>query len=46
MDGAFITGTSSKVLPIVKIGDHSFSSIPSTTRIIMELYDRMVEASL
>lgn len=46
MEGSFITGTSSKVLPIIKIGDHAFSSIPSITRKIMELYDRMVETSI
>ena len=42
MDGAFITGTSTKVLPIKRIGNYSFRSIPMTTRKIMELYDQLV----
>lgn len=46
MDGAFITGTSSKVLPIARIGDHSFISIPETTRRMIKLYDELVERSL
>lgn len=46
MDGAFITGTSSKVLPIARIGDYNFKSIPITTRKMIELYDQLVERSL
>lgn len=46
MDGAFITGTSSKVLPISKIGDHTFKTIPETTRKIMKLYDEEVDKNL
>jgi branched-chain amino acid aminotransferase len=46
MEGAFITGTSSKVLPISKIGDHTFKEIPNLTKELMKLYDKLVESSL
>ena len=46
MDGAFITGTSSKVLPIAKIANHTFATIPETTRIMMKLYDELMIKSL
>jgi branched-chain amino acid aminotransferase len=46
MDGAFITGTSSKVLPIAKITDHVFAPIPETTSKMMKLYDLLMEESL
>jgi branched-chain amino acid aminotransferase len=42
MDGAFITGTSSKVLPIAKVGHHEFKTIPIITRELMALYDNLV----
>lgn len=43
MNGAFITGTSPKVLPIARIGDHSFTSFPETITRMMELYDQLVD---
>lgn len=46
MDGAFITGTSSKVLPIAKITDHVFDTIPVTTSKMMKLYELLIEESL
>jgi branched-chain amino acid aminotransferase len=46
MDGAFITGTSSKVLPIAKVGDFSFKEIPSLTLQLLDLYDKLVDKSL
>lgn len=46
MDGAFITGTSSKVLPIAKIADHTFATIPDSTKIMMKLYDELMVKSL
>jgi branched-chain amino acid aminotransferase len=46
MDGAFITGTSSKVLPIARIGNHTFHEIVPITKTLMKLYDKLVETSL
>lgn len=46
MEGAFITGTSSKVLPIIKIGDTTFKSIVPSIRMIMELFDEEVNKNL
>jgi branched-chain amino acid aminotransferase len=45
-DGAFITGTSSKVLPITRIGDHFYDSIPELSKRLMLLYDELVNKSI
>lgn len=41
-DGAFLTSTSSKVLPIQKIDDHLFGPIPESVRVIGKLYDNFL----
>ena len=46
MDGAFITGTSPKVLPIATIDHHTFVSIPVITKKIMEYYNLLIEKSI
>jgi branched-chain amino acid aminotransferase len=45
-EGAFITGTSSKVLPIKRIGDLEFNPQEPTIRRIMNLYDELVNGQL
>ncbi len=42
MDGAFITGTSTKVLPINRIGDTEFKDIHSIIRQLMIAYDNLI----
>ncbi len=38
-DGAFITGTSAKIVPVRKIGDFGFGPIPETTKALMAAFD-------
>lgn len=45
-EGAFLTGTSPKILPISMIGDVRFPVISPVIREIMEAYDRMIEADI
>jgi len=42
MDGAFITGTSTKVLPINRIGDTEFKDIPIIIKTLMMAYDELI----
>lgn len=46
MDGAFITGTSTKVLPIAKIGDYEYNEMPSITTTLQNLYDKLTTENL
>jgi branched-chain amino acid aminotransferase len=46
LDGAFITGTSSKVLPIIKIGDYTLPGFPEITKKLMFLYDELVKETI
>jgi branched-subunit amino acid aminotransferase/4-amino-4-deoxychorismate lyase len=39
-DGAFLTGTSIKILPIKKIGDFEYEKIPESVRRLSELFDK------
>lgn len=41
-EAAFFTGTSPKVLPIAKIGDHCFQADHPSVLLLMEAYDQMV----
>lgn len=41
-DGAFLTSSSAKVMPIRKIGSHEFAGIPETTKRLMGLYDALL----
>ncbi len=41
-DGAFLTSSSAKVMPIRKIDDHEFAGIPETTTKLMNLYDELL----
>jgi branched-chain amino acid aminotransferase len=43
-DGAFLTSTSSKIVPIRQIDDHSLS-IPQTLRELMDVYDAFLRES-
>ncbi len=45
-EGAFLTGTSPKVLPIRRIGDVYYPEISPAVREIMAAYDRMIEAEI
>jgi branched-chain amino acid aminotransferase len=45
-DGAFLTGTSPKVLPIRRIGKVRYPVISPAIREIMEAYERMIEAEI
>jgi branched-subunit amino acid aminotransferase/4-amino-4-deoxychorismate lyase len=38
-EGAFLTSTSGKIMPIREVDNFQFSSIPETTRVLMRLYD-------
>ncbi len=46
MNGAFITGTSLKVLPINAIASHRFNQIPPLTKKLMMLYDQLIEKDI
>jgi hypothetical protein len=46
MSGAFITGTSTKVLPISKIGDYEYNGIPDITTSLQFLYDKLTIENL
>jgi branched-chain amino acid aminotransferase len=41
-DGAFITGTSPKVLPVSRIGKVAFKEISQTTKTLIEKYDQLI----
>ncbi len=45
IDGAFITGTSPKVLPITQIGEHQYG-IPQIAMQLLTLYDLLAEEDL
>lgn len=42
LDGAFITGTSPKVLPVSRIGKVAFKGIPQTTKKLIEAYNKLI----
>ena len=41
-DGAFLTSSSAKVMPIRQIDGHAFREIPETTQKLMRLYDTLL----
>ena len=41
-DGAFLTSSSAKVMPVRKIDGHEFAEIPETTKKLMQLYDELL----
>lgn len=43
--GAFLTSTSSKILPIRSIASHTFGEIPSTLRTLMDSFGDFLESS-
>ena len=43
--GAFLTSTSSKILPVRKIDDFVFSSIPEALKILIQKYDEFLKNS-
>lgn len=45
LDGAFLTSSSSKVMPIRKIDGVEFEEIPYTTKKLMKLYDAFLSTS-
>lgn len=42
-DGAFLTSTSSKIMPISSIDSHTFPSVPEEITDLMKLYDSFLE---
>jgi branched-chain amino acid aminotransferase len=44
-DGAFLTSTSSKILPLTKIDNFTFSAIPQKLKDLMKYYDEFLEES-
>lgn len=44
-DGAFITSTSTKIMPVKQIDDFVFSEIPETIRKLMKAYDAFLDES-
>jgi branched-chain amino acid aminotransferase len=42
-DGAFLTSTSSKILPLIQIDDFTFSAIPQKLKELMKFYDVFLE---
>lgn len=44
-DGAFLTSTSSKIIPIIQIDDLKFSEIPLEVKRLMKLYDEFLDKS-
>ena len=44
-DGAFITSTSSKILPIRSVGDFTFAEQPASLRDLMELFDAFLSSA-
>ena len=44
-DGAFLTSSSSKVMPIRKIDEVEFAGIPETTKRLMKLYNAFISTS-
>ncbi len=45
-DGAFITSTSSKILPVKKVNDFEFTQIPSTVHELLDSYDQFLSSSV
>ena len=41
-DGAFLTSSSTKVMPIIKIDTYEFAEIPETTKRLISLYDELL----
>lgn len=44
-DGAFLTCTSGKIIPLVQIDDLKFSEIPPKLKELMQIYNKFLEAS-
>src|SRR5258708_33757287 len=44
-DGAFLTSTSTKILPLVQIDEFIFPKIPSKLKELMKIYDDFLDAS-
>jgi branched-subunit amino acid aminotransferase/4-amino-4-deoxychorismate lyase len=44
-DGAFITSTSTKIMPIIQIDDYSFTEIPNSVTSLMKAYDTFLDQS-
>jgi len=44
-DGAFLTSTSTKILPLVKIDDFIFPEIPQKLKELMKMYDDFLDTS-
>lgn len=44
-DGAFLTSTSTKILPLVKIDDFTYSEIPQRLKDLMRIYDEFIDES-
>lgn len=44
-DGAFLTSTSTKLLPLIKIDDFSYSEISQNLKDLMKLYDTFLDES-
>lgn len=44
-DGAFVTSTSSKIMPISQVDDFTFSEVPECLRELMRLYDAFLDES-
>jgi branched-chain amino acid aminotransferase len=42
-DGAFLTSTSSKIMPLRSIDDHMWQTIPNTTRELMAALDQLLD---
>ena len=42
-DGAFITATSAKIIPVRSVDGHTFTEIPATLRRLTELFDSFLE---
>lgn len=43
-DGAFLTSTSVGVVPVKRINDHEFQTIPTLIRILADAYDKVVQS--
>jgi branched-subunit amino acid aminotransferase/4-amino-4-deoxychorismate lyase len=44
-DGAFLTSTSTKIIPIKQIDDFDFPEIPPALKQLMKLYDAFLDVS-
>lgn len=42
-DGAFLTSTSTKIIPIKQIDDYIYSEIPENLKKLMKIYDDFLD---